>query len=101
MEKLEELENKYNGKRDLKLGTEGNPAVVRVQTKKRMHELATIFKKNGWEYSIEVDRNKPEDIADLKILQKRTKPLKVKEKIGRNDPCPCGSGKKYKNCCGT
>jgi len=23
------------------------------------------------------------------------------EKIGRNDPCPCGSGKKYKKCCGT
>src|SRR5437773_5919563 len=22
-------------------------------------------------------------------------------KIGRNDPCPCGSGKKYKKCCGT
>ena len=22
------------------------------------------------------------------------------EKIGRNEPCPCGSGKKYKNCCG-
>jgi preprotein translocase subunit SecA len=25
---------------------------------------------------------------------------RVGEKIGRNDPCPCGSGKKYKNCCG-
>ena len=24
----------------------------------------------------------------------------VIEKIGRNDPCPCGSGKKYKKCCG-
>ena len=24
---------------------------------------------------------------------------KAEEKIGRNDPCPCGSGKKYKNCC--
>ena len=23
-----------------------------------------------------------------------------KEKVGRNDPCPCGSGKKYKKCCG-
>ena len=23
-----------------------------------------------------------------------------KKKIGRNDPCPCGSGKKYKHCCG-
>ena len=26
-------------------------------------------------------------------------PLAKKEKIGRNDPCPCGSGKKYKKCC--
>jgi len=25
---------------------------------------------------------------------------KEKAKVGRNDPCPCGSGKKYKNCCG-
>jgi preprotein translocase subunit SecA len=24
----------------------------------------------------------------------------VKKKVGRNDPCPCGSGKKYKKCCG-
>ncbi|MBO6069947.1 MAG: SEC-C domain-containing protein, partial [Succinivibrionaceae bacterium] len=22
------------------------------------------------------------------------------QKVGRNDPCPCGSGKKFKNCCG-
>ncbi len=27
-------------------------------------------------------------------------PVKNGEKVGRNDPCPCGSGKKYKNCCG-
>jgi len=26
--------------------------------------------------------------------------VKKAEKVGRNDPCPCGSGKKYKNCCG-
>ena len=31
----------------------------------------------------------------------KKKPIRRKEqKIGRNDPCPCGSGKKYKNCCG-
>ncbi len=30
---------------------------------------------------------------------KKQQPKKV-EKIGRNEPCPCGSGKKYKNCCG-
>ena len=27
-------------------------------------------------------------------------PKTVGNKTGRNDPCPCGSGKKYKNCCG-
>ncbi|MGI5877536.1 MAG: SEC-C metal-binding domain-containing protein, partial [Christensenellales bacterium] len=27
-------------------------------------------------------------------------PVRVDKKAGRNDPCPCGSGKKYKNCCG-
>ena len=27
------------------------------------------------------------------------RPIKKGDKIGRNDPCPCGSGKKYKNCC--
>jgi preprotein translocase subunit SecA len=27
-------------------------------------------------------------------------PVRVENKIGRNDPCPCGSGKKYKNCHG-
>ena len=30
----------------------------------------------------------------------RPQPVKVEKKIGRNDPCPCGSGKKYKNCHG-
>jgi preprotein translocase subunit SecA len=28
------------------------------------------------------------------------KPIKAEKKIARNEPCPCGSGKKYKNCCG-
>jgi preprotein translocase subunit SecA len=30
----------------------------------------------------------------------KKEPIINKEKIGRNDPCPCGSGKKYKKCCG-
>lgn len=29
-----------------------------------------------------------------------TQPIRVEKKVGRNDPCPCGSGKKYKNCHG-
>lgn len=30
----------------------------------------------------------------------KTQPIKVEEKVGRNDPCPCGSGKKFKHCHG-
>jgi preprotein translocase subunit SecA len=30
----------------------------------------------------------------------KTAPVRVGKKVGRNDPCPCGSGKKYKDCCG-
>ena len=45
------------------------------------------------------------EVAKPIINNKDEKTLKggthKKEKIGRNDPCPCGSGKKYKNCCGT
>ncbi len=36
---------------------------------------------------------------DLREMQKAS-PVRVDQKIGRNDPCPCGSGKKYKNCHG-
>lgn len=36
----------------------------------------------------------------LALEQKRSRTIVKGEKIGRNDPCPCGSGKKYKKCCG-
>ena len=38
--------------------------------------------------------------AELYKAQKRSMTVVKGKKIGRNDPCPCGSGKKYKFCCG-
>jgi len=38
-------------------------------------------------------------LDEIREMQKAT-PVRVEQKIGRNDPCPCGSGKKYKNCHG-
>ncbi len=35
-----------------------------------------------------------------KDRNQKTEPVRVDKKVGRNDPCPCGSGKKYKNCHG-
>jgi len=43
-------------------------------------------------------------VSDLysiaRSLGPRIEPVRRQAKIGRNDPCPCGSGKKYKKCCG-
>ena len=33
-------------------------------------------------------------------LREGPAPVRAAPKVGRNDPCPCGSGKKYKHCCG-
>ena len=38
--------------------------------------------------------------AGGKEQAEKPKPIHVEHKVGRNEPCPCGSGKKYKKCCG-
>ena len=90
----------FDGKKAAKLGTDKNPAVVNVQTKKRHKEVESKFKEKGWKYSIEVDPDKPEDVNDLEMLLNPPKTTIAEKKVGRNEPCPCGSGKKYKKCCG-
>lgn len=42
----------------------------------------------------------PERRKELYREQKKSGTIVKEKKIGRNDPCPCGSGKKYKHCCG-
>jgi uncharacterized protein len=56
----------------------------------------------GWTRFYEYTRERfeilAEEIRRQRIYQNPEK--KKKRNIGRNDPCPCGSGKKYKKCCG-
>ena len=47
----------------------------------------------------EIERQQQAAIAGTEA-DKKLEPIRNREpKVGRNDPCPCGSGKKYKNCC--
>ena len=41
-----------------------------------------------------------EERKELYLEQKKSGTIVKPKKVGRNDPCPCGSGKKYKKCCG-
>jgi preprotein translocase subunit SecA len=45
---------------------------------------------------------KPSDVVSeaAAAVAEKAKPVRTGTKVGRNDPCPCGSGKKYKHCCG-
>lgn len=77
-----------------------NPAVVSVQTEKRAKALKSVFEENDWKHTIAVDPDKPEDIMDLDILLNPVETRITEKNVGRNEICPCGSGKKYKKCCG-
>ena len=55
-----------------------------------------IFKKSPLEH---FSRENISYLRKISYPEKETPAKKTKIKIGRNDPCPCGSGKKYKKCC--
>ncbi len=89
----------FGAKKTARLGTEKNPAVVCVQSESRFKEVTATFEQHGWKHQISLKPEKPEDISDLHLLLNRPKPTIAEKKVGRNEPCPCGSGRKFKNCC--
>ncbi len=62
-------------------------------------ETAQFIRENGrWVYTAEKsDVEQPEDLEGPEPVQTF---VRDQPKVGRNDPCSCGSGKKYKKCCG-
>ncbi len=82
-----------------KLGSEKRPAIVRVKTQARAEEILGLCNKHGWQVIVGIEPKKPEDISDVKRLLTPNALMTDKPKVGRNDPCPCGSGLKFKKCC--
>ena len=83
------------------LGSEKNPLYFTVKTEAHAFAIMALCEKRGWKATARISPDEPEDTSDLdRVRQPPPRPIKVGEKIGRNDPCTCGSGKKYKKCCG-
>ena len=57
--------------------------------------------KADWLYELPMWKEIFDDLTRKKLFleQKKSGTVIVGKKVGRNDPCPCGSGKKYKHCC--
>lgn len=62
------------------------------------HKLAILLESEKLEYA-DFDNDELTDAEELEFLQQVETFVRVTPKIGRNDPCFCGSGKKYKKCC--
>ena len=84
-----------------RLGTSGRPAVVRVRTQAKAVEILAVCDRHGWKVIVGLEYDQDEDISDVERLLNPPEPTRVRLTVGRNDPCPCGSGRKYKKCCGT
>ena len=70
-----------------------DPIFERFSKREKQQKLTELGKKA---------RSKEDIEAEERLLKdtEKVKPIEVKAAPGRNDPCPCGSGKKYKRCCG-
>jgi preprotein translocase subunit SecA len=62
-----------------------------------MHEAnaSWLYNLSEWDGILSIEKRK-----EIKAAYNKTKTVVNENKIGRNDPCPCRSGKKYKKCCG-
>jgi SEC-C motif-containing protein len=83
------ITNTVRGGPDDADGTVSFVARFRIDGQEREHvEVARFVREEGrWAYAGQ------EEIRPVTVRRENPK-------IGRNDPCPCGSGKKYKKCCG-
>jgi preprotein translocase subunit SecA len=64
-----------------------------------LHQSTSAFGASGG--GSPAEKAKASDVvSEAAAAVEKAKPVRTGPKVGRNDPCPCGSGKKYKQCCG-
>jgi len=71
----------------------GDPISNRFQKRQKKQKLGDLSRRARSTDDLE---------AEEELLEKTEKvePIQADKQPGRNDPCPCGSGRKYKKCCG-
>ncbi|HEV2454537.1 MAG TPA: preprotein translocase subunit SecA, partial [Verrucomicrobiae bacterium] len=72
---------------------------MRAAPKETRHDPGSAFAKPPAEDNAKAKSDIVSQAAD-DVSKKKQQPKRTGPKVGRNDPCPCGSDKKYKNCCG-
>ncbi len=75
---------------------------VKTESIKFVHRVEFNMEEEGEQENQELNEIPQESVSEISEEESKvTEPITGSKKPKRNDPCPCGSGKKYKNCCGT
>lgn len=90
----------YNTKRSVKLGTQEQPLSLSVPSQERKEEIEQQLIQHDLVADIAVNPDQPEQLAELNAIINKPQTTTFAKTPGRNDPCSCGSGKKFKKCCG-
>ena len=90
----------YQPNANVKLGTKSLPLALSVQDQQRADDIQTIVDQHELVATITIDNDVPENILELDAVLNKPKTQRFEKTPDRNDPCLCGSGKKYKKCCG-
>jgi SWIM/SEC-C metal-binding protein len=98
--RVNHVKSGYNTKRTVKLGTEKNPLTLVVTSDEKKREVEALVAENGLFADITVDSASSDNINELNTLLNKPTTTTFDKTPNRNDPCSCGSGKKYKKCCG-
>lgn len=90
----------YNPDKAIKHGSEQYPLSITVSSKEREAEINNLLKEHNLYANISIDKDAEENTSELDVLLKKPETVVNDKTPNRNDPCSCGSGKKYKKCCG-
>lgn len=92
----------HKTKSSIKTGSKKYPLALVVTSEARKLEVETLVTEADLFAEISIDRSEGavESIGELTLLLNKQEAVKIDKVPGRNDPCICGSGNKYKKCCG-
>ena len=73
---------------------------LRNVPQKTMHQSASAFGGSTTTASSGPPSRPSDVVSEAAAAAEKSKPIRTGPNVGRNDPCPCGCVKKYKQCCG-
>ena len=77
-----------------------DPISKRFEERKKRQKLQELSQRARSSEDIETEEAAIQRAREERAKDPQKYQLRAAGTIGRNDPCPCGSGKKYKKCCG-